>query len=517
MSEVVHDSLKKAVKGTTLVFFGTVVGLLFWFFSKILIVRTTTPEEFGIYSLALAITSIVGVVASGGLSEGASRNVALFLGEGRQEDADAASRSAIRLTLLAGLLSFSLLFLLAGPLSRYVFYKPELMSPMRVLSIHIPFLLLAQILSGILRAHGIIRPKVYYLDLGQPLFFLFFLCLSMIPGVSLGSILYSFSLAMVMVFIGIASYGYRKVGLNPLPRRRGRHSVRLLRFSLPLMAVVIMALVLTWTDTLMLGRYAMAEDVGIYNVSVSLARLLSIPLASLGFVFMPLAAEMYALKKQDELKRTYQVLTKWLFATTLPIFFVLVFFPEMTIAFLFGESFAGASTPLRLLCVGRLLSVFLGPSGLFLVVFGLSRTIMNVSLFGALLNIVLNYVLIKRLGMGIMGAAAATMVAGSVVTVLFAVVVYRKSRIHPITAAYVKPALGAALTGLAVYALVKTLPVFSLWLMPAHLVLFLIGYAASLLLTRSIEREDVAMFEAISRRTGVRIEFLERFLRRRCR
>ena len=104
-------------------------------------------------------------------------------------------------------------------------------------------------------------------------------------------------------------------------------NVELLRFSLPLLIVSLLSVVLGWTDTLMLGRYTKAASVGIYNVSISLAKLLTFPLSAISFVFMPIAGEMYARKQSAELGRTYQVLTKWIFSVTFPIFLYFIFFP----------------------------------------------------------------------------------------------------------------------------------------------------------------------------------------------
>lgn len=511
MSEVVRASLKNAVKGTALVVAGMVGSAFLWFFIRILIVRNISVADFGIYALAMTIVGVVSALAFLGIQQGTARFVSTFAGEGNESEARAISRASLHVGLLSGLAAFALLYFLSGPAARHVFYKPELAGPLRVISFSIPFTVVAGVITNVMRGYGMVRPRVYYQDIGQPLYFLLLVLAALFLGLNVRNLALAFTASAAAAFISVASYAYRKTGLVPVPLRRGAHYRVLLDFSLPLMVTAAAAMVLTWTDTLMLGRYVTPGEVGIYNVSVSLARILTFVLQALAFVFLPLAGEMHAGGQSEELKRTYQVLTKWVFSATFPVFFVLFFFPEMTVSFLYGDAFLGSALPLRILSLGFLFSVFLGASGILLAAIGKTGAIMRVALFGALLNIALNYVFIKRLGLGVAGAAAATFLANCTVSSLNFLVLYRASGIHPFTTRYLKPLAGSAVIGLAIYAAAKNLPLY-FWMMPVYLVAFLAGYVASQLLTRSIDREDVALFEAVTRRAGVRIGFLERFL-----
>ena len=97
MSEIIAKSLKTAVKGTVLVMSGTVASMVFWFATKVLIVRNTTKEEFGIYSLVVAILGICSLLSTLGLQDGISRYISVFLGEGKKIRADAMAWDAISL------------------------------------------------------------------------------------------------------------------------------------------------------------------------------------------------------------------------------------------------------------------------------------------------------------------------------------------------------------------------------------------------------------------------------------
>jgi O-antigen/teichoic acid export membrane protein len=324
--------------------------------------------------------------------------------------------------------------------------------------------------------------------------------------------MYSYALAMAVIFISIIFYTFNNIRLN-LKESVWSNKKELLRFSIPLLATSVMAIVLGWTDTLMLGRYATAEDVGVYNVSISLAKLLTFPLGAVSFVFMPIAAEMFSRKQHAELNRTYQILTKWIFSVTLPVFFILFFFPEMTITFLFGTRFVDASDSLRILSVCFLSHAFLGANGVILLVMGMSRIVMQVSIVSAFLNIVLNYVLIKQLGYGVNGASIATLVSYIALNTTTSVILYNYSKIHPITIKYIKPVIGSLIIGMLIYILAKSLPLHY-WMLPLYLILFMGCYIVSLVITRSVDDEDILLFEAISKRTGLEMRPIRKILRR---
>jgi O-antigen/teichoic acid export membrane protein len=511
MSETVDSSLRTAVKGSALVLFGMAGSLLLWFPIRIWIVRTTTVEEFGLYSMAVTIVAVLASLAPLGTGQGAARHIAMELGKGRRDSALAMARATLHVNILSATVGFLAVYALSGFMASKVFYKPELMFPLKVVSFSIPFIVMTGTLSAILRGYGSVKQKVYYQDLGRPFYFLALLCIVFLFKLRFEGILYAFTLSSVLVFISISSYGYNRIGIFPFSVKPGAHYGELLRFSLPLMVSGIAVLILTWTDTLMLGRYATATDVGFYGVSISLSNLMLLPLNALIFVFLPIAGELCGAHRLTELNRMYQVLTKWIFAASLPLFFVLFFFPEMTISFLYGGRLVPAALPLRILAVGFLLHAFMGTNGMLHVAMGNTRFIMLVALIMSALNVLLNYVFIKEIGMGTAGAAMASLVSYVAGNTMNSLALYRWHRMHPFTVHYLRPLAGAAVIGILLYATAKSLPL-SFWMLPLYFVLFIGGYAASLLLTRSIEREDIVLFEAVSAKTGLRLEALRRLI-----
>jgi len=513
MSEIVDSSLKTAAKGTALVFFGSAASFLIGFLTRLLIVRNTTVEELGLYSLAVTVVTLVSVVLGTGLHEGATRYVSIFLGEGRKEDADSIARTSLKVGIVSGTIVFLLLFSLSGVISRHVFYKPELEEPLKVVSFFIPVYIMSLITSGILRGHGIIRAKVYYLDIGMQIFFIALIGTAILLRLPFISILYAYVVSAAIVFVAIGSYGYKKIRLNPFSFKGGGFGEKVLGFSIPISITGVMTMMLDWTDTLMLGRYAGTQEVGIYSVSVTLARVIAFPIFAFGFVFIPIAGDMFARGHSSELKRTYQVLTKWMFAMTMPIFLVVFFFSETLITTFFGGRFVDAAIPLRILSLGFLIQSFLGMSGHVMTVLGMMRALLVASAVGAALNLVLNYVLIKQFGLGMMGASTATAISYTLISLICAAILHMETGIHPFIPSYLKPVFLSVACGIIIYLATIKLPLY-LWMLPIYFVFFVGGYVIATLLTGGLDSEDVFLFDSIMRKTGLELEWLKRVIYR---
>jgi O-antigen/teichoic acid export membrane protein len=377
----------------------------------------------------------------------------------------------------------------------------ELTLPLKIISFVVFFHVISGTFASIAIGYGNVIVTVYR-EVGIPLLFLISLVISFVLSLQFISIIYGYVIAMILVCIFVAFYMREKFRWDILPIKRSRFKKELLKFSFPLIATTLAIIIYNWTDTLMLGRYEGAREVGIYNVSLTIVRNLHFVVGALEVMLLPIAGELYARQQFVELKRTFQIITKWGFMATVPVFFILFFFPEMTITFLFGERHIESAMSLRILSLGYMAKVFLGANFSVLMVYGMLRPIFYLSVLSCIMNLGLNYVFIKVLGYGVTGASVATAMSASTVVIIAAIILYKYCGINPITARYLKPLMSSGLMGILLYIAAKSLP-FNIWLMPVYLVLFILGYFVLIPLTRSIEDEDVFLFEAISKRTGL--------------
>jgi O-antigen/teichoic acid export membrane protein len=505
--------LKSAVKNVAFILSGSVGGVGLWFLVRVLIVRSVTPEELGYYQLVVSMVGLLSLLATLGLITGAAKHISIYRHEDSPEKAKGVSATSFKIGLLASGFVTVVVYLLADPIARHVFYDLKLITPIKISSFFILFNALSVILLSILQGYGFIRSRAYFLTVGQPALLLVLVLVTSLLKLSYLYYIASFSLAMAGNLIGVVIYARRNIAFNPLDPAGFPGFRKLLAFSLPLLGATIMSAIFLRMDILIVGRYLDIVQVGIYGVAISLVGLLSFSHAAASFVFLPLAGEMHKKNERKELKRSYQVLTKWIFMSTLPVFFIMFFFPEMTISFIFGKAYVSAAAPLRILSIGFLFFVFVGSNTMLLTLFGFSMHILAITSLSAFVNLTLNYILLKHVGTGIEGVAFATSISFFLNFGLNTILLYRKTGIHPITKSYIKPIIGIMVVSIPVYALAKSLPLH-FFMVPAYLLIFLIGYAAVLLFSRSIEQEDIALFDAVTRRLGVDLKRIRSLLLR---
>ncbi len=512
MSNVVFSSLKTAVKGTALLMVTIAAGQILWLLIRILIVRNVTQAEFGIYALALTVMSVVAVFSNLGLFEGTTRYISVERGEGDDEKVKGTIKGALGVICISGITAALALFFLSDVVAIKVFKIPGLSGPLKVIAVTILISALIDIQVAVLRGFGIMSVKAAN-AVANPLAYLVLL-LAIVFWLKLPfiAIIVAFVAANFLSLAGISVYTYKKLNLGEILFRKIKTNRKeLLVFSLPLLGAAMSGLIMTWTDTLMLGYFMEAEDVGLYNVGITLSKLLLFSVTILNFVFMPIAGELYIKGNMDDFRRTYQVLTKWVFMMSFPIFLVLFFFPEMTLTFLFGQQYEASSTVLKLLSLNFMIILFAGSSGLVLTVIGETRLLMWIAVAGAVLNIVFNFTLIPKYG--IAGAAIATLLSNFLGTIICAGLLYLRNKIHPFTFSYIKPIIGSALIASLIYVIAKSFPLH-FWMLPVYFALFIGGYLISIFMTRSIEKEDIEMFDAVTWRMGVELAFIKKLLRR---
>jgi len=513
MSRITNQSLQTIARGTAIIFFSTIIGMLFAFGGRVLMARFFSQSEYGIFSLALVILNIAVVISMVGIGGGSTRQIAYYRGKDDMAKVQAVISSSLQIAFIASILLSLVLFFTSGVISAQIFHEPGLALPLKIFSIAIPFFVLINILASIFRGFDEVKPMAYFQVILRIGLFPLLLLPVILLSLPFWAGMYAFSASIIGTGIAFAVYTLKKApftvkrypAINPMAKE-------LLLFSLPLLGVAMLGTVIMWTDTLMLGYFKTPEVVGLYNSALPLAQFIPIALSSMAFIYVPIASQLYSQDLVSEIKRTYQVTTKWIFSVAFPLFLLLFLFPETILSFLFGAGYAEAAVALRILSLGFVFLAFLGANGMTLLAMGKTRLLMWVSLLAAGLNIILNIVLIPQ--WSITGAAIASLVSHFASNIFCSVKLYQLSRIHPFTKSYLKPVIACGGIIAIIYVLTRSLLVVSYWMLPLIFILFLVVYGLSLLLTRSFDEEDIMLLLAIEKRVGINMELAKKILRK---
>lgn len=507
MSEA-SQALQKIAKGIGIVFLGTVISMFFGFLSRTIIARYFSTSEYGVFNLALTVLNIALVIATLGFPNSLPREVAFY--REREPSKLGFLISTALIIVAVNSLAIMVLLIFGSGFIAQVFSEERLVCALKIVAFALPFSALTGTIISISRGFSRVREQVYFQNIVYPVVWLILVLSLALLNLSSTSIFWAYVLAQFVtffaLFLEVFRVGVFGIGLY-LDRKIGKV---LIKFSIPLMLGSITSFIMIWMDTLMLGYYKSADVVGLYNGATPIARLVPIFLNSAGFIYPAIVSQLYVRGKIDEMKKTYQILTKWIFLLTLPLFSVIFLFPEVTITFLFGSKYLPASLALQILALGFMFHTFLGLTGLSLIVIGESNFIMVSNLVSAVFNVILNALLIPIYGME--GAALATATSYFVGTVLASLKLHEETKIHPFNRNYVKPlAIGFVLFGLVKGMHLKVL---NIWYAIPILVVFLGIYFLLVLLSKSIDREDVELLLAIERKLGVNLKIVKKILKK---
>ncbi|MDO8724574.1 MAG: flippase [Candidatus Methanoperedens sp.] len=514
MSEIVNKSLQKVAKGTAIIFIGTIIGMFLAFIGRVIIIRYTTQSEYGIFSIALVLLNILALVSTLGLQQGVVRQIAYFMGKEEGKKVNNIIKSSIQIILISSFLFSISLFILSDVISSKLYHIPELSIPLKIFAITIPFFVFNSIFSAIFRGFGKTEPNIYFQNILINV--LQIICMGFVIIISLSfiNLIYAFSVSIILTCTIFAFYTAKKIHIPVKDLLNNTDSMKksLLIFSLPLMTANIMFMVITWTDTLMLGYFTTPDVVGLYNSAVPLAHLIPVVLSSMLFLYVPIASQLYSQNLLDEMKRNYAILTKWIFSLTLPLFFIMFLFPETLLSNLFGSRYVEASAVLKILSLGMFVNTFLGPNAATLMTMGKTRFLMLTNFTGAILNILLNLVLIPSYG--IMGAAIASAISISLINFLNSTWLYLLFRIHPFTKNYMKPVLLSILMVAIISTYLKSkFIIIPLWMLIIFLILFTGLYGISILITKSIDKEDLMLLLSAEKRLGLNLTSIKNFMK----
>ena len=496
----VNQALYKIARGAGIVSTGVVISRLFGFLSKVIIARYFSTSEYGVFNLTLTILSIALVIATLGFRSSLPREVSFYTKKNHSKLNDLIS-TALFIIVLNSLFWAVVLFLEAENISR-LFDGDTLASALRRIVFVLPILAITEVLLSTSRGFGRVREKVYFQNIVYPVFFLVFIIVGALLKQPFYFVFTAYVLAKTLTFLILLVDIWRikffefKFLIDP------KIGKELIFFSLPLLFTGILGFVMSWTDTLMLGYYMDSRAVGVYNAAAPLSRMLLTFLNSITFLYLPIASQFYAQGEIREFKKIYQIVTKWIFFLTFSFFLLMFLFPEATIVFFFGEKYLKASTSLQVLAFGFMFHTFLGPNGLSLTVIGQTKLAMFGNLFAAIVNILLNVLLIPIYG--IEGAAVATAVSYFIYNVFKSYWLYKKTKIHPFNRNYIKAlVIGFVPLGLFKMLNIRTTNIF---LTGTVLISFLGIYIALILFTKSLDKEDTEVLLTIEKKLRIRLK-----------
>ena len=239
-------ALQKIAKGTTIVFVGTIISMFFGFLTLIIIARTFSKAEYGVFSLTLTVINIVLIIVTLGFPNSLPREVAFY----KEKDPSKINRlisTVLIIVILSSILLMILLILEAENIAR-VFKDEKLTQALNIVAFSIPFSALTSVVISIFQGFGRVREKIYFQNIVYPTVFLLLIIFGVFLNLNFNFIFLAYVIAHAFTLMALI-FEVSKIRLLRfelyLDLILGRV---LITFSIPLLFTGILGFVMTWAD-----------------------------------------------------------------------------------------------------------------------------------------------------------------------------------------------------------------------------------------------------------------------------
>ncbi len=398
------EHMQELLHGASIAFVLKVLAAGFAFGLNVVLARLLGAEGSGIFFLAFTIVLIVAAIGRVGMENALVRFVAANVASGQLGKVLGVYQKAMLYSFVSAAILSVLLYLLAPWISLTIFSKLELSQPLSIMAIAVvPIALLtlhAQALQGLKR----IAASISVLSVIVP-FLTCLIAILFVPEYGIDAAVRGYLFATIITFV--IGWWFWKMATTSFKNQVAEFDQKeLLASSMPLLGIVVMGMVISWSPMLFLGIWESSENIGIYSAAARTATLTSFVLIAVNSIAAPKFAALYQQGDMEALGSVARQSTKLMVLLASPVLLCFLFVPEWILK-IFGEEFKQGSAILVILTVGQFINVATGSVGYLLMMSGNERLVRNNLLFCTFLAVLLSLWLIPNYGVigGAFGAA----------------------------------------------------------------------------------------------------------------
>jgi|Deesub1362A_J573_1020465.scaffolds.fasta_scaffold01197_1 O-antigen/teichoic acid export membrane protein len=417
------DNLTIGARGGLIAFILRVTSSVLALVNQIVLARILGADGMGQVLLAVSVIYIFSLIGKFGMEDAMMRFIPLYREKRDYPKLKGAILFALRFALVNSLIFTAIVMVFSDPFAVRIFHSEGLKKLLPIAAIILPATVSKGVMGGILKGYNDTFKALFPEFFISPFFrIVIFLLLSIKGGEPLFAI-YAFALGeLLAVFLSCI---FLRKRVKEISTDGYKYEYRkILDVAFTMIFTTFSLILFTQTDLWIVGIYTSTEDVGIYGVATKLANLIILPLGIFSAVIPPLMASLHTSNNKPELNKLVRESSRWILTTTMPVILILILEGDLLLRTLFGEMFTSGYTALVILSMGQIINSSTGLVGYLLQMTGWHRTIMKINIVWALINVVLNIILVPILGIN--GAAMSTAFCLAMGNITASVAVYKR-------------------------------------------------------------------------------------------
>jgi O-antigen/teichoic acid export membrane protein len=416
--------------------------------SNILLSRILGPTGLGKYQLGYVLVQLVTSFCILGLDKALMRYIPLLETRGLGGRRRLFMQGTGTVILISLAFSAALLFF-APLLADSYFHSTDMSGVVRIFCLYLPFFALARFLAGATSAIKRADFGSQVTNIVTPAVFLVGLVVVAVTQLGLYGAIVGRSLSMLVATAVLFWFLLRRIPRDGEKRGETGNFKAYVTLSMPLFFVGLGYLLLGQMDTIMLGHFVAAREVGVYSVAVRISAFVLLGLEIILPIVGPFWATFAEARDVSATKTLFATVTKWIAQGGLIIFAFIVIF-RVELLRVFGKGFEPGATVVWILCLGQLANAVTGPTGQLLSMTGRQRLEVINTVGMVAVNFFLNLLLIPRFGIN--GAAVATGVSIASINLIKVLQVRFLYGLQPYTFKYLTGGVAVASASLGCYA-----------------------------------------------------------------
>jgi len=389
----------------------------------VVLARLLTPNEYGIFFLAISIFSIFKVATRLGIARSTGRYIAEYK-ETKPEQIQHIVKTGLLVNFVTIGIAVVVLFFTHNQIAG-VLGEPSLAPLLLLGTVYLTFSTLAIFLSKIWQGFekvALASAIEICSQLGRLLFAVGLVAIGYgavgalsgyivanLVAVSIGSVILYKNLFYLQDTAAAVESGLRR---------------RIVEYSIPITVTNTANRIEKEVDTVLIGFFLTPVAVSHYVIGKHVVKFIETPMSALGFTLSPTFGAQKADDNIGQASRIYETALSYILLLYIPAGAGIIVVAEPFITLFFGAEYAGAIPVLQIFGIFVVLKAITKLSGDTLDFLGRARARAIVKTVTSILNVILNVILIPT--MGVIGAATATVITFGIYTAVTLVIIFQE-------------------------------------------------------------------------------------------